>query len=487
MATVDNSSVNFPAYLEVNLSPFPTSKIATCAYQEGKTRNRMDVPSSPRLSLTATSTDGLGRTSQQRKKSPAREPAPPEDVRSDTLADRCSRVHQIVTASKQAERGDKGQRHTDLYRESFLRQQRLRGLREDAEMEGKREERRRLSEFAHGMKERRRLYQSKDTRTHLEREVDHLRKRERKHKQGNTAKQQQEDDELRECTFHPKLVDLTKPAKSVSPRRCPTPRNSAAFKAQQATLQALAKRQQAATAAMKVLAQDEADLREILHSMHAEVYRTIRHKEILRVVTALKQPDASHCELIKRIEATASAGSDPDLVQAIIEELVDGSGEEINQVVDRAFRPKQAAAEKELYSRRKALVQELEAVEAEANALQGEKLREAAEEFGIELGLAEHARRSLPPRPTSLPLSVEPSPDEAEFHSVGTPQSARVGQSYNSFGNVELPETPPRCSWISAPGSPCSPSSCSPHSKYLEKPVSVHDQTVSSRDDVLKL
>lgn len=440
-------------------------------------------------------TEGLGRTSLggcsprgcSGSMAPAREPAPPEDVRSDTLADRCSRVHQIASASRHAERGDACQRHADLYREAFLRKQRLRGMQEDAEMEGKREERRRLSQYAHSMKERRRLYQSKDTRTHLEREVDHLRKRERTRKQGNTVNQQREVDELRECTFHPKIVDWT--SQSLSPRKCPTPRGAASFKSQQATLQALAKRQQAATAAMKVLAQDEADLREILHSMHAEVYRTIRHKEILRVVTALKQPDASHCELLQRIEATASAGSDPDLVQAIIEELVDGSGEEINQVVDRAFRPKQAAAEKELYSRRKALVQELEAVEAEANALQGEKLRETAEEYGIEFGLAEHARRSLPPRPTSLPLTSATSPDEAEGQAVSTPQNARVGQAYNSFGNLELPETPPRCSWISAPGTPYSPSfpsSCSPLEKYLEQPSSVHDQAISSRDDMLK-
>jgi len=460
-ATVENVSVNFPAYSDVNLSPFPTSKAAICAHQESKTGNRMDIPSNPRLSLMAAG--GQGRMSQQTMKSPAREPSPPDDVRSDTLADRCSRLHQSASANRYTERGDTCQRHDDLYREAFLRKQRLRGMQEDAEMEGKREERRRLSQYAHSMKERRRLYQSTDTRTHLEREADHLRKREHTQKQGHTLKHQREVDELRECTFYPKLGDGIR--QSLSPRRCPTPRLAAALKSQQATLQALAKRQQAATAAMQVLAQDETDLREILHSMQAEVYRTIRHKEILRVVTALKQPDASHCDLIKRIEATASAGSDPDLVQAIIEELVDGSGDEINQVVDRAFRPKEAAAEKELYSRRKALVQELEAVEAEVNELQGERLREVAEECGIEFGLAEHARRSLPPRPTSLPFCRATSPDEAEEQTVGTPHSARVGQSDDSFGNLELPETPPRFPWLSAPGSPCSPSSCSPRSK----------------------
>jgi len=488
MAAVENAErIIFPAYSDVNLSPFPTSKTAICANQESKAGIRMEVPSNPRLSLTAAG--GQARTPRKSAKSPAREPSPAkvlDDIRSDTLADRCNRARQIASTIRHTERGDSCQRHDDLYREAFLRKQRLRGMQEDAEMEGKREEQRRQSQHAHNMKERRRLYQSKDRRTHLEREAELLRKRELTHRQSETFKHKREVDELRECTFYPKLIEGTR--RSVSPRRSLTPRGTAASKSPratlQATLQALAKRQQAATAAMKVLAQDEADLREILHSMQVEVYRTIRHKEILRVVTALKQPDASHCDLIKRIEATASAGSDPDLVQAIIEELVDGSGEEINLVVDRAFRPKQAAAEKELYSRRQALVRELEAVEAEVNGLQGEKLREAARECGIEFGLADHARRSLPSRPISLPLSRANGPDEAEEQTVGTPYSARVGQVDDSFSNLELPSTPPRFPWPDAPGSPRSPSLCSP---CLELPsLSVHDQSASFREDFLK-
>lgn len=479
---MENASVAFPAYSDINLSPFPTPKRAISAHLESKTGNRMDGTSNSRPSLMATG--GQGRAPQQAVKSAAREPLPTkilDDVRSDTFADRCSLVHKSASTGGHPERGDTCPRHDDLYRDAFSRKQRLRGMQEDAVMEGKREERRRLSEYAHSMRERRRFYQSKDRRTHLEREADILRKRDVKQKQGNTLKHQREVDELRECTFHPKLADGTR--RSLSPRRSPSPRNTAAFKARQASLQALAKRQQAARAAMKVLEQDEIDLREILHSMHAEVYRTIRHKEILKIVTALKQPDASHRDLIKRIEETASAGSDPDLVQAIIEELVDGSGEEINLVVDRAFRPKQAAAERELYSRRKALVRELEALEAEVNELKGDRLQEAAEECGIDFGLAEKARRSLPPR---LPFRRETSPDEPEEYIIGTPLSARVSQTDDSFGNLELPATPPRFPWSSTPGSPCSPSSCSPRSKYLEKAWSEYDQTASSRDDALK-
>lgn len=237
--------------------------------------------------------------------------------------------------------------------------------------------------------ERRRPYyaKAKDLRTHLEREADHLRRREELKKRKEAQKLVEQEEELRECTFRPQLIAGSPKTRS----RAQSPnlgvsaeRTSAAVdvNAVQAKLAQLAERQASATVALQALAVDEARLWKRLCTMHADI-----------------------CERIRQ-EAEAELYSSG---LSTIEE-VGLPMEEIQRRAREAFQPAQVQAEGELYSRRLALVQELEAIEAQAMMmLRSGALIDKAKALGIEFGLAEHARRSLPPAGTSHCLLLAPA------------------------------------------------------------------------------
>lgn len=492
-SSLEKASIGFPRCANVVLSPYPISSELASTISSRRPTAMVASPVSPRVQATALT---MGCSQQPRvartvasssmsspKLVPNSLPSPrlaafvsasartsspdrvPEALRSDIIGDRSSRSR---SSSAKCLREKEGSLHDELYKEAFQRQQRLRSMREDAEAALEREEHQRRSELEQVRRERRRRYRTKDTRTHLEREADVIRKREELHKMNEAVKQLQERQELQECTFKPKLVECSRPrAKrlSSSPLGTSTPPGGAvpsSLSTLETSLQALAERQRAATASLQVLASDEAQLREILRVMHAELYKTVQHKETLRVVALLKSSNSAQCDLVRRIEAAAAADGENAPVQAIIEELVHGSKEEILQIVDAAFRPKRLAAERELHSRRLALVQELEAVEAEVASLRSEAALQRARAEGVELGLAGHARRSLPPRPRSQSAPKSRTPETVRrFHA--TPSNSGAFIESHSVLNLQ-PLTPRGCLRHRGPRSPSSPhsESCSP-------------------------
>jgi len=352
--------------------------------------------------------------------------------------------------------------HVDLYEEAFARQQRLRDLKEDAEQAWEREEKQRLTEFAQGMRERRRFYRTKDTRTHLQREAEHLRRREDAQRRKEAAKQAQEVEELRECTFHPKLLTA---AREGHRRALPTSSSLATDTGTPASLsrlRKLAERQHAATAALQVLASDEAQLRERLLAMRAELQQKIQLEETRRMVAVLQSTDAGRPpqqELARRVQA-AAAGSDATAVQALVGELVGCSRDEVQRRVQETLQPWQLEAQGELYRRRLALVRELEAVEAEASALPGAALRERAVALGVDFGLAEHARRSLPAQPQgplAPPLQLAPA----------SPRTGRSG-CHGAGGPQPTPQQSQCSRTPRSPRSPGSECSCGPEPDGLE-------------------
>lgn len=480
-----------PLCLNVVLSPYPKSSELASTISPRRPTTMVASPVTPRGQLTAltkghsqqprvartVTTSSMGSRGlvpdslpspqlAELKGASARTSSPdrvPEVVRCDILGDRGCRSRSTSAKCLREKEVKEGSLHDELYKEAFRRQERLRSKREHAEAALEREEHQRRSELEQVRRERRRRFRTKDTRTHLEREADVIRKREKMHKMNEAVKQQQELQELQECTFKPKLVESSRPrVKRLSSSRLGTSTPRGGVSTLQTAMQALAERQRAATAALQILDSDEAQLQEILRVLHTELYRTVQHKETLRVVSLLKSSDTAQCDLVRRIESATAAGGENAPVQAIIEELVDGSKEEIMQIVDAAFRPKRLAAERELHSRRVALVQELEAVETEAARLRSEAALQRADAVGVQLGLAEHARRSLPPRPRSQSPPVSSTPETSrKFHAT----RSNRGPFIESRSVVKLQlDTPRGCLRYRGPRSPDSPhsESCSP-------------------------
>jgi len=205
--------------------------------------------------------------------------------------------------------------------------------------------------------------QAEDPRTsHLEREAELLRRREELRKRKEAERAAKEEEELRECTFRPLLV--TSPrlrTRALSPT-C----ERATLDSSVSKLRQLAERQSSATLALQALAVDESKLWRRLCIVHTEIRERIQRES----------------ELQRELGTIEEAGLSP---------------EEMQRRAHEAFHPAQLQAEGDLYARRLALVQELEAIEAQAlTTLNCGALLEKAKASGIEFGLAEHARRSLP-------------------------------------------------------------------------------------------
>lgn len=351
-------------------------------------------------------------------------------------------------------RGSKAQRTIDLYQEAFSRKARLHTRQENAEAYLELEARHRIETFEKGMKQRRRLYRGPQpvARSHLEREAEMIRKRQETKKKKEAYQSAQQNEELRECTFRPKVLKNREPFRRALSPGCSSTGvelpNQVGFIAK---FRNLAERQRMATAALRLVAADEAQLREELRAMHSTIHERFQMQETQRVVEMLKRNDASsttHGSLIQRVQATMAAGNDPAAMQAIVAELVSASNQEIQRKTSESLEPKRLEAESELYERRVVLVKELEAVETEASeltALHPGSLQDKASEAGIELGIAEHALRSLPSRPG---MSLIASLPAGSFRPHGTSvASSTLG------GQTPVQQTP---------RSPGAGSSCSP-------------------------
>eukprot|EP00408_Alexandrium_pacificum_P061435 CAMPEP_0171172390 /NCGR_PEP_ID=MMETSP0790-20130122/9696_1 /TAXON_ID=2925 /ORGANISM="Alexandrium catenella, Strain OF101" /LENGTH=518 /DNA_ID=CAMNT_0011637249 /DNA_START=48 /DNA_END=1607 /DNA_ORIENTATION=- len=256
--------------------------------------------------------------------------------------------------------------------------------------------------------DRRRPYyaKAKDVRTHLEREAELLRRREELRRRKEAEKLAQQEEELRECTFRPQLIASSPKVRSraQSPSTCSFGERASAASADAHALQTklaqLAERQASATNALQALAADEARLWKRLCAMHAEVYERMRREA--------------------EAELYSSGLSTIEEVGLPIEEIQRRAAE--------AFQPAQMQAEGELYARRLALVQELEAIEAQAMmVLHTGALVDKAKELGLEFGLAEHARRSMPPAGASQGVLTAPSSSKRHSNAGGraSPSSRR--------------------------------------------------------------
>lgn len=257
---------------------------------------------------------------------------------------------------------------------------------------------------------------AKDLRTHLEREAEHLRRREetRKKKEAERLLQEEEEREreLRECTFRPQLVTNSPRARTrtASPGMAQVEGNNLAGKLRQ-----LKDRQLAATAALQALAVDEARLWKRLCVVHAEI-----------------------CDRIQR-EAVAELSNGFSIGDVGL------TMEEVQQRAQQAFQPTQAQAEGELYGRRLSLVQELEAIEAQALiVLHNGLLMDKARAIGLEFGLAEHARRSLPQAGANQHLitPTAPAPAAAVQHSSSSRRLADGSASASAMLPSDAPPAP---------------------------------------------
>lgn len=304
--------------------------------------------------------------------------------------------------------------HSDLYEDAFARQQRLRDMKQHVEQVQERREQKRLQTYGQSMKEWKRLYKLKDTRSQAEREEELIKKRKDKETKKQEIEREREMDELRECTFRPVLKK--KPGeRGRSPRGMRGDANELPNSFSQ-----LLDRQRTAVASLQELAAEDVRLRDHLGQVHAEYHDRIQREETQRVVIMLQDADtegSAQQELIDRVRRMVQAGDDPEVAQRqIVEELVAKSQDEVKRRVLDAFGPIQLEAEGKLYHKRLSLVHELESIEAQVVALRGGTLVQEARDIGFEFGLAEKFRMMLPKVPVFSALRMT-TPAESDFNS----------------------------------------------------------------------
>jgi len=306
--------------------------------------------------------------------------------------------------------------HADLYEDAMARQQRLKDMQSHVKTVEEEEQKIRVSQFETGIRQRRRYYRgNEDTRTHLEREDEIIRRRQEKTARLGEEQRMKDLDELKNCTFRPCLVKKL----GVSSQGNSRPLSPGGLRASASNfgsdinygepgigrLQQLVDAQQAAFEKLQALAAEEGPLRERLRALHAELHEQIQKEETNRVVTMLQDADAgssSQRELIRRVKSLVDAGSDPESAQQeIVEELVVQSQDEVRRRVVEAFGPMRLEAEGELYSRQLSVAHELESLEAKAIALRGGTLCEEAKSLGFDFGLADQVRQTLRAAPNN--------------------------------------------------------------------------------------
>jgi len=328
-----------------------------------------------------------------------------------------------------------------LYEDAFARKQRLQELQENGAMEKARQERLRRHTYQQGMQERARFYRgSKDTRSHLEREEELLQKREEWDAKKEAEEKARKQAELQACTFRPDL----KKSRARSPGGCRSPRASpfgnsvstwgmatpASPRANTprsrggdvGKLQQLVNRQRAAHDAFQAFKEEEQELQEHLRAKHTELYEQIQREETQLVVSALQDTSkqtSEHQRVIKKAQAMVLQGCDAVATQQmVVEELVGRSQSVVQQRVSQVFRVLKQQAEGELYTRRLAVVHELEVVETLAAATKG-GLAGGSDDvtaLGFCFGLAEQARNLMCAPVSSRQSSPERSPMASTQH-----------------------------------------------------------------------
>lgn len=337
--------------------------------------------------------------------------------------------------------------HSDLYRDAFARQQRLRDMQKHMDVTRDREEENRRKTFESVIKNYQRLYTMKDKRSHLEREAENIERRKNKQKLVQDQLRAKEDEELRECTFRPSLE------KKNARRRNRSPLSNHDGEKSEIRLQKLLDRQQAALSALEAIRAEEHRLRDHLRIVHAELHDRIQREETQRVVGMLQacEADVDHSQqdlagiCIQRVRQMVAGGTDPEIAQQqIVEELVSHSQDGVRRRVIAAFAPIRLEAEGELYSRRLAMVHELESVEAQVIALRGGKLIEEAKNLGFEFGLADKSRRSMPPVLASAMVTpTTPGAADGELLTLPVQPRSRGTTPPGSSCSVPLPTNRP--------------------------------------------
>jgi len=324
----------------------------------------------------------------------------------------------VLSPRKDGRRQGREAWHRDLYEDAFARQQRLRNIKDTQEQALEREQQMRLEQHQQGMRQRRRMYHTKDARTHLEREEEYLRKKREKEMMNLSHLQQRELDELKECTFKPALA-TKKSDRGGCRHQSPSQRQSAAVPVpsdsfpSESDLLHLVRQQHTITECLAGLAGEDARLKDKLRTMHADLHDRIQSEETRRVVAMLQDAGSdatAQQELVQRVRSMGAAGFSPEMAQrVIVEELVAHSQEEVQRRVLEAFAPMRFEAEKELFDRRLALVQELEMLETHAAAISsGTGRGKSGGHSGFQFGLAEQARMDLPVPPSFAVCSASP-------------------------------------------------------------------------------
>eukprot|EP00929_Paragymnodinium_shiwhaense_P082105 TRINITY_DN4314_c0_g2_i1.p1 TRINITY_DN4314_c0_g2~~TRINITY_DN4314_c0_g2_i1.p1 ORF type:complete len:996 (+),score=237.47 TRINITY_DN4314_c0_g2_i1:143-3130(+) len=285
----------------------------------------------------------------------------------------------------------------DLYEDAFARQTRLKDMKEHIALSQEAEDHQRHLVFEKGMRQRQKTWKLKDKRTHLQREEEIIKRRIDKKTNGISTAEMREEEELKLCTFQPKLLSR-RGKRSNSPFHQMDEDVPISLR-----LQRFVESQRSAASSLQAMALEESNLRDYLKSVHAELHERIQREETQRVVQLLQDGDgvgSTQRDLIQRVRTMVQNGRDPELAQKqIVEELVSSSQDEVRRRVFEAFAPHRLEAEGDLYTRRLAAVHELEALEVQILALRGGTYMQEAQELGFEFGLADRVRRSLPPMP----------------------------------------------------------------------------------------
>lgn len=318
-------------------------------------------------------------------------------------------------------------RHNKLYEDAVLRQQRLRHAQETAEHAQELKQKMQLEQHARDMRQWRRLYHAKDSRTHLEREEEYLRKK-RESQHTKNFQNEREMDAMEECTFCPDLskgrhVSFASPtaagsaaaagpsaagvSSSTSANSGSTcipggqsrpSRGGAGADTATAKLRRLVGKQHSATSRLQALASEEADLQDRLSALRADLRESIQEEETRQVVALLQMNshDEPQHERVQQVldMVLAADTSRPEVTKRrIVEELVARSQDEVCRRVREAFSPLQQKAKETLNNQRFAILKELEAIEVEAATLLSTCRGEEASLLGFNPDLAEEALR----------------------------------------------------------------------------------------------
>lgn len=348
--------------------------------------------------------------------------------------------------------------HADLYEDASARQQRLKDMKGHLEKGEDAEQAKRLEKWDKEMRDRQRWYHVKAHKdkapthtasTHLEREEEIIRRRAAHADRRELAKKEREDEEMKECTFKPILFNKSRSGVG-NRQQSPRGRRDDNDLPPALRLRHIVERQRNAHAQLQALSTEESGLRDHLRTVHADLHDRVQREETQRVVTMLQDTDAdgnTQRDLIQRVRRMVAAGHDPETAQKqIVEELVARSQDEVRRRVLEAFGPLRLEQEGDLYTRRLAVVHELEAVEAHVIALRGGTMLEEAKDMGFEFGLAERGRRSLPPvpGPSSTAYAKQPGTPRASSE-TGEIQAHTGGLNQgrlHSTGSSAQPMTP---------------------------------------------